>query len=622
MCAFYLYLRVKKGYNFGVPICPRCNTPIHTGAESQCPACGYSLLRANAVFGDHGVSFSRVLDRAGALTHSERQDLTRALADMERNLPPIALCIYITNDGRAQYLRSHAHWMLNHAQIYHPSFGRREKVQAIEDAELTELAPGEKAGDGAPARPVSWWQRLRTGVRDVLHPYPPPVRPEWMLILVLDVQLELACFTWGYMLDPYVNPDSINSCIIGARLQFRERDMLSGLKRVMKAAVSRIAAQSHAVNRRLKRGGMPLLLGLGLAGALLAGNAHAQGQLPVFADEEVAVAEDDAQPSPAPVPPAAAPSSAPAAAGRAAASAAAPRWTEEDYRHLLSGELNAGYKMLQVQGSATPPAEKQPVRNGRSRSQESDTKVPKHYYPGYSVADATGLIDPQRLLSGVERADVEYTLRELNARSPYHLYIGVYRQGQDLPMELAVGALVRSVARPGEYAAMLLYGMGDTPELDLGYHEMKLSDEDRHAWLERVLRAARHRGGVEGLMAAAAELHSCLEPVAAELPPLLQQSAVHVPLIPLEMRPDVEVKEPSFRDNMREMLKHPVVHTIAMVVGGVLGAAGLLLLFVWLRRRSGKLLQTRPDYRLASPCGAGVSRAVSYLEGKLSNRVK
>ena len=76
-----------------MPICPKCNASIHMGAESQCPPCGYSMKRADKVFGSNDVEFTRVVDEAGALTHSERMELMRALANLERHIPPVALCI-------------------------------------------------------------------------------------------------------------------------------------------------------------------------------------------------------------------------------------------------------------------------------------------------------------------------------------------------------------------------------------------------------------------------------------------------------------------------------------------------------------------------------------------------
>lgn len=629
---FSLYLRRKKGYNCGVPICPTCHASIHPGAETRCPACGYSLARADEIFGNRQVEFTRVLDEAGALTHQDRIELLRALEDMERNIPPIALCIYITADGRAQDFRPHAHWILNHAHIHHPSFGKREQAKAVEDAEFTELEPGTSPQREAPP-PTSWWQRFRAYMRDAMHPYPPPVRREWMLILVLDVQLEVACFSWGYMLDPYINPDSINSCILRARLQFRERAMVVALKKVMRAAVNQIAAQSHRANRRMRRApqvAAALTIGaaLGIMAEPLVGQTPAQAAPPAsqgspWAEDEAAeeVDDDPAPPSPA-APATAASATAPAeAAGAAATDTSPPRWATDDYRHLLSGELNGGYKMLLAERPAGTPARTTPTTAPTpSRSApESDTKVPKHYYPQYGMPDKSGLIDPQHLLSNTQYADVAHTLRMLNAHSPYRLYIAVYKQGQELPMELAVGALVRSVAEPGEYAAMIMYGIGDAPQVELGYHEINLTDDNRMAWLEQTRTAARECGnGVEGIMAAAQVLHSCLAPVAAELPPLTNRTTLHTPLIPIEMRPDEAPKEPSFRDQLREAMADPAMRPVLTWVLGILGGLVLVALLLWLRRRSGHLYKTPPDVRLGSPYGAGLSRNVRYLEGKVA----
>lgn len=594
---------------------------IHTGAEDQCPVCGYSLERADIIFGKQPVEFTRVLDEAGALTHQDRQDLLRTLEDLERNVHPIALCIYITDDGRAQEFRSHAHWILNHARIHHPSFGRREKSQAIEDADLVERRTGER--HRREPEPESWWQRWRRSLRDILHPYPPPVRQEWMLMLVLDVQLEMACFSWGYMLDPYINPDSINSCIMKARLQFRERAMTVGLKKVMKSAVNQIAVQSYRVNRKLRRlpHKLPLLL-VGMSLLSTAAVAAPQSAATPWADDDVAEeVEDDASASRPPVPAVppvpAKPGAKSSASGGPAAYDAAPRWSESDYRHLLSGELSGGYRMLASKAQAPAPGSGSSSGSSSQKpSVESDTKIPKHYYRDYGVAGESGVIDPQRLLSNPERADVEHALREQNAHSPYRLYVAVFRQGQELPLELAVGSLVHSLAQPGEYAAMIMYGLGDVPHIEMAPHEINLSDEDRHAWLEKMRRAAVSRGGgVEGLVAAMHALHACLAPVAEDLPPLVHRSDMQVPLMPLRLEPD-PVKEMSLKEKLTIMLQDPQNRPTLIVLGVALFVALSAILLIVLRRRTGRLVVTEPDVRLASPYGAGVSRNVRYLEGK------
>ncbi len=617
-----------------MPICPSCYATIHSGAEKQCPVCGYSLKRAQAVFGNHPLEFTRVVDEAGVLTHPERRDLMQLLQDWERRIPPVALGIFITSHGQLKDFRAHAHWALNQAVIHHPSFGKRELSRAIEDADFAMGGPRRSRPDKPSrlTRFARWWEKTGRMVHDVIHPYPPPVQQEWLLVLVLDVQLEVACFSWGYMLDPYINPDSINSSIIGARLYFRERAMTVGMRKVMRAAMLQLAARSHGVNRRMRRTGMsfsPAVLLAGLAGLSTASGLSAAPILPDLPDDETAeeVEEDVAEevneePPTVPPPPAVPrvvspakptpppPSAPPSTSGNAASPTTAPKWSESDRRHLLAGEIPGVYQMLGV-GSIAPPAQAQPKVN------RSESRIPKSFFPEYKQPSAHSLIDPQALLSEPERADIECALRSINGRSRYRLFVAILDKGQEVPIELAPATLARLVAPPGEYSVMLMYSMDDHPHLELGYHEIDVADTDRHAWLKKAQHAALLRGGgVDGLLAAVQVLHSCLAPVAQNLPPLEQQSEVQVPLVPIEMREEDVAEEVSFMDEVHLAWDTPWLRKVAAGAGALVGLFLLLCGFVWFRRRSGRLLPSTPDVRLSSPYGAGVSRNVNYLEGR------
>ena len=130
-------------------------------------------------------------------------------------------------------------------------------------------------------------------------------------------------------------------------------------------------------------------------------------------------------------------------------------------------------------------------------------------------------------------------------------------------------------------------------------------------------RAALVRGGgVEGILAAVHELHTCLAPVAEQLPPLEQRSDLQVPLIPIEMRQEDEAEEVTLGDEFRQAMNNPAVRSVLLTLGGVVGLTFLTLGIMWLRRRSGRLIRSEADVRLSSPYGAGVSRNVNYLEGR------
>lgn len=607
-----------------MPICPRCSTTIHAGAEDQCPACGYNIYQADETFGDGQVEFTRVVDAAGALTHQERIELMHTLEQLERRIRPVALCIYITDVGQAHELRTHAHWILNHARIHHPSFGKRELHKAIEDAELLERRPGEQ-------RPQeihqSWlattWQTIRDHVIEALHPLPPPVKHEWMLILVMDVQLEMACFSWGYKLDPYIDPDRINTCIKSAKLQFRERAMVTGLKKVMRAAAQRISSTARRVNRKLRKAQKALTLAAAL-GLWLGGSTLAQDPTP---------------------PPAA------AAAGEAAAPATPeededmPFWRSDDYRHLMAGELLTGYTSL-FPAKPTPEeikaeeARKKELRRQQreqrrlqarqqipatrppEKPEESDTLVLGRYCDMYTKpADGCLLNDPQGLLTTVEREDTEHVLRTLNANAKFRIYATVFKGSQQIPGELAVNILVMATAQPCEYAVLVRYPMGNPAAIELGYQQISPGDDQHHEWLRKV-RASAADGSAEGLMDALRCISGLITPMAGQFKPVTTTADGKLPLIPIELKPVEKKKKLSIQEKIQNLIEDPVVvNSVLYPLVSVLVLAGLWCFINWLRNSS-KLVDTEADIRLSSPYGAGVSRYVRYLEGTEASKEK
>lgn len=592
-----------------MPICPKCSATIHRGAEDACPACGYDISQADELYGEGLVEFTRIVDAAGALTHQERLELMHTLEQLERSIRPAALCIYITDVGQVQELRTHAHWILNHARIHHPSFGKRELHKAIEDAELLERRPGEERPQEARQ---SWlasaWHAVRDYVLDALHPLPPPVKHEWMLILVMDVQLEMACFSWGYKLDPYIDPDRINTCIKSARLQFRERAMVTGLKRVMRAATRRIASNARRVNRRLRRSQKMRTLALA-ALALLAGN-HADAQ--------------EAPPAEAPE---------------------MPHWRAEDYRHLMAGELITGYTSL-FPAKPTPEEikaeeerqkqlrrEQRELRRQQARQniprtrppeapEESNTRVLGRYFEPYTrPPQNTTLNDPQGLLTTVEREDVEHVLRNLNANSKFRIYVSVFKGGQDIPSDLAVDLLVTATAQPCEYAVLMRYPTGNPAGIELGYQEIKPEDAQRHEWLQKV-RTAAADGSTEGLMEALRCISAIITPLADNFTPVATTTGGKAPLIGIQFKETQKEKKRTIRDRIEELINDPAVVKSVLYPLGILAGIGLIwLLLDWLRSSS-RLEDSESDLRLSSPYGAGVSRYVRYLEGTEAEKEK
>lgn len=623
-----------------LPICPHCNSPIHTGAEDQCPVCGYSLHRADAIFGANEVEFTRVVDAAGALTHSERMELIRALADLERKLQPIALGVYITDHGQLSDFRHHAHWILNHARIHHPSFGKREQQKAVEEAAIVEIRPQDRRRE--PEHEPNLWQRIMGWLGDHIHPCPPPVQQEWMLILVLDVQLEIACFSWGYKLDPYVNPDTINTCIVKTKLLFRERAMVSALKQVMERAVRHIAIDSHRANKSLKNAvsagktralrTLTTAAGISLLTAGPTGHAEQEFQNDDVAEIVMPAPEPAPQAEPQPAPQPAPQPTAPAATfgrGAAASYTDAPAWAPQDYEQLMQRKINAGYNMLIPGGQEITPAPLPKSAASQGAFEESDTEVRGRYTeeykprPGRSVPD---LNDPQKIFTDVERQDAAYMLRQLNAHCPFRIYVSIFKAGQAVPQELTAPTLIHSITRVDEYAVLIQYGVGESPTVDLGYKSIELTDEQRRNFLIEVQEKIQTAGGgVEGLLAAMSCVKQQIMPLTDDFIPLTAGTGYKLAQATLPEGNNDEKdkeKELSIPEQIALHLENPLYLTLTIAFSAFVVILSLGILgFIYIRRK-GKLYDTPSDYRLASRYGASVSRHVRYLEGQEAAKAK
>ena len=285
----------------------------------------------------------------------------------------------------------------------------------------------------------------------------------------------------------------------------------------------------------------------------------------------------------------------------------------------MAGKLNS-YTLLLPAGKES--ADKPPARrNPAAKSQESDTSVPGRYCPAYAHPSPAGLCDPQMLLSTVERGDVERFLSQINAHSPFRIYVSLFGAKQEIPQELAATTLITAVGQPCEYSVMLLYKLGSEPDIELGYQEINPSDDKRHRWQLDVRDAARRQGGgLPGLLAAIRKLHESILPLSASFRPITPETAAKAPLIPIVLKEDTEEKKLSLKDKLRLYLEDEQSHPSLIGAGITLVAVVIVVLFFIFRRRSGHLYETPPDVRLASPYGAGVSRYVRYLEGKEARR--
>ncbi len=560
-------------------------------------------------------------------------ELSRYLEKIERRISPAALCVYLTDRGKLADFRSLAHWMINHAIPRHETFGKRGLSKVREESGISMRQPDafrEEEPAGWCSRIKEWGDEIADALRDMTHPIPPPVRPEWMLMLVLDVQLETACFSWGYMLDPYIEPDRINAPFMKkARRFFRERDTLKAIEYVMKRAALQLAFRARAQRKKTHLPGLAAAL---LGGALCLSepaSAISADELPGLSPTESgasAAAKANEPSTAAPIPDETLVQSSPDFPAE---------WLPSDHALLLGGLWWQSYPQLFPSSGEKPPASlKMPDSpNHEAFPEDEGVSIPESELPQYFRPESSGLIDPQGFMTETTRDDLKHLLNLLHARCPFRIYVALFGKGQKEPASLSPQRLILQVSRPYERSVLLHYHLGVPESLQIAYDPAflrELTDADRQTWLSAAQGAAEaFSESQDALYASLNSLAEHMQPIVDRLPPRVQPDEYTPEALEENNLPQRDVsrvpislkdREPNHKDDWRTRLRSIPDNSsflpIASAFSGALAFSGGLFLLWNFRRKRAHLFESEADIRLSSPAGAGVSRVVRYTEGK------
>lgn len=622
-----------------MPICPQCRSHFHVGAKDQCPDCGYCLPQAEARLGYGVVDFPRVLDAAGVLSRDECTSLIQFLEKLERKIRPVALCVYLTDRGQREELAMHAHWILNHAQINHKAFGRRDRRLAIEDSKMQMSFASKDEFDDAKLhdsprkaqRVRRFYHRLVDAYYHLFYPTPPPVEKEWMLVLVLDVQLGRACFSWGYKLDSYVSGEELAALIPCAHSSFRNKDILTGIKRVMRCVTSYVSGNATDINsmiRRDKRKHYQRQMAEAVAEAKKmdddhpvqpteptaappsrAGSSSALNLL-VFCLLAAGFAQDALAQSPPPPTLTPLPLTPPSVfAGSPATHSSFPTWSSREQQLIQTGQMSPTSAILFAQ------ARQQPIAPSEAAPAESSLKA---WRPQRPHLDGDHLVDDEQLLSDLEAQDLRRELARLNANKNYHLYICVADARGGASADASASAMLPLVVGMGEQALLIQYHIGRTPSIEIAGQGLSLGTEEMAQWQallnQRVGAYLHPRDAMMRASGLADEL------LAAQSPHMRQggvDDTLYLPKVEMNI-PGVdaakEKKEAkkSVKEHVIEQAGDWLVY-LNIFLSSII-CIGIYLLLRWWTRRKALLLETSVDKRLAAEFGSGVSPSVLYKE--------
>ncbi|MFI3243653.1 MAG: hypothetical protein R3Y56_05315 [Akkermansia sp.] len=638
------------------------------GAKDQCPECGYCLPQAEALLGYGLVDFPRVLDAAGVLSHDECLQLTQFLEKLERKIRPVALCVYITDRGQREELAMHAHWILNHAQINHKAFGRRDRRLAIEESKM-QMDFAHKETDSAeplsPASPAAqtmpegeeelptiepprrhqrrhrFFARLRELYDQVFYPTPPPVEKEWMLVLVMDVQLGRALFSWGYHLDAYINGEDVSALIPCANMQFRNKDVMGGIKRVMRRVTRHVAGRALDVNAMIRHDKRHQFQEQMKKAAQEAKEMATHAAPLLIASLFLAAGElSHAQDAPTLTPlPTVAPTE---FEGSPASETSFPTWSSQELLLLQQGQMAKSSRALFAVPRAfapapppAPPAEKISEKDKKSTKKKSgkeernqaaeDAEVAAPMLPSLSpwmapspALDGAHFVDEQNMLSEMEARDIQRQLALLNANKNYHLYLCVMDGTRGQTPEFSAAAYLPLMVEMGQQALLIQYIYGGQSSIAISGQGLSLSAEALASWQEQLnARAAHYINARDAIMIACQQASELLVAQTEHMREGGVDDTLYLPQIQLGVEGVDAAKAPEVA---KESAKDKIVAEAGMwlpyllsMLSCVLCTVGYLILRRWTRRKA-QLLETVLDRRLSAEFGSGVSPSILYQE--------
>lgn len=501
-------------------------------------------------FGKSQIQIKRLTDNIGALNSQERAKITKALEKIERRISPVALAVYFPEVEMHNQFLGHAFWALNHGIIAKDTFR---------------------------------WRKA-------------PVEAEWLLMLVIDIRSGLACFTWGYQLDPYIDVNRINSSIIQARLSMRDNDFVEAIPAIMHKAALHIAQHAHRIHRHSIL--YPLLRSITLMGV---GSALALGSVD-------------------------------------AASHNMPTWTPNDSKQLMKGEwwnkqlnsqLNAQTNIPQQQ-SFLPLTTSEELKR-LPQLPENDEEVLPIFLPEYPLAALAGIIDPQKLLDQMDKEELQALLSSIQKRNKVKFYISIFAKDQKVPAALNAPTLARSIFHEGERSILLHIHLGDSKKTQISYDPelaAELPEDTRRSMLSAIKEHATHFNEPSTVLFESVRLLARLsQPSIQQLNRRLHPHtnntqtegiSTEIPPVPLILPSDPVQHHSSMRELILSMVegKTGIALFIALIIAAFLGC-----ITVWIRlRRNVQLEISDADLRLDATVGAGVSRAVNYKDGKETSK--
>lgn len=299
-----------------------------------------------------------------------------------------------------------------------------------------------------------------------------------------------------------------------------------------------------------------------------------------------------------------------------------PQWEKKDQEQMLRGDLITGEGILPDESEqADAPEDLIPLDIPDAEIVETPipVEIPQELMPLYLPIDKDQyLIDPQKLLSEQETADIARLLDEIREATEVSIYLTIFTSDQKIPASLNAPSLARQIFGDKPSSVLIEYRRGAFNRAQVIYSEdlsHTLTDGHRKSLLDAAKRQAAESS--EDLDV----LWSFLDTVGTQLPGVINMAKTS-PLAPRIAVPKSNYKIKTSPEDEKTPVKKPKLDEVAFSFWNDYGTGAIVILLVlfgtagiivFLKKRKIYHIEHLPICKqLGAPHGTGSTRVLYY----------
>lgn len=309
-----------------------------------------------------------------------------------------------------------------------------------------------------------------------------------------------------------------------------------------------------------------------------------------------------------------------------------PQWEKGDQEQMLRGDLITGVGILPDESEeADAPEDLIPLDIPDAEIVETPipVEIPQELMPLYLPSDKEQyLIDPQKLLSEQETADIARLLEEIREATEVSIFLTIFTSDQKIPASLNAPSLARQIFGDKPSCVLVEYRRGAFNTAQVIYSEdlsHTLTDGHRKSLLDAAKREAAESS--EDLDV----LWSFLNTVGTQLPGVINMAKTS-PLAPKIAVPKSNYKIKSSPEDEKAPVKKPKLDEVAFSFWNEYGSGVLITLLVlfgttgtilFIKKRKIYHIEHLPiSKQLGAPHGTGSTRVLYYNTPKEPSKLE